>query len=382
MAGTYNENDHPRNPDGTYRDKDKETSNGELPADTGNDEQESEEKQRELAREEYDELSNLMDEEYSRLYDNGDQDYNYRQAVDAFDRYSKENPYEVGEFVNQRGDFISSDREAAAFIFAKLRMAGQEPKPSTITSDPFMPLDMRTEKCMEFQRARDNWDVNRMNQLDKDGAIDFMAKAGSVYGKDHDFTELTTPAGQESVEWAVNSFKKRHPDYLVDKDAVNTRIQETITGEDSDDTDASYPDAYYIMCAASGNMKNTTDLPNMYPADYENLLLTHELSKQTGMYLTSSRRVSANSGKDRPQPGDECWRTRDGYVSDKAFNRAFGRDHATQDRYLIYAIGTDQDREDLEDQWNDQIWLANKASECEKSNTSSILYRTIYPNFR
>lgn len=40
-----------------------------------------------------------------------------REAADAFDDFVKKHRDFVCEFVSYRGDFISSDREAAAFMF-------------------------------------------------------------------------------------------------------------------------------------------------------------------------------------------------------------------------------------------------------------------------
>lgn len=56
--------------------------------------------------------------EYDFLYENGDHVAGFREAVDAFDTFCKDNSKFVSEFVKFRGDFISSDREAAAFMFA------------------------------------------------------------------------------------------------------------------------------------------------------------------------------------------------------------------------------------------------------------------------
>lgn len=56
--------------------------------------------------------------EYDFLYDNGDNIAGYREAVDFFDEFLKRHSGFVGEFAKYRGDFISSDREAAAFAFA------------------------------------------------------------------------------------------------------------------------------------------------------------------------------------------------------------------------------------------------------------------------
>ena len=41
-----------------------------------------------------------------------------QRAITAFDEFLPTHKEFVGEFVKYRGDFISSDREAAAFMFA------------------------------------------------------------------------------------------------------------------------------------------------------------------------------------------------------------------------------------------------------------------------
>ena len=56
--------------------------------------------------------------EYNFLYDNYDNVAGYREAVSFFDGFVKHHADFVGEFAKYRGDFISSDREAAAFAFA------------------------------------------------------------------------------------------------------------------------------------------------------------------------------------------------------------------------------------------------------------------------
>lgn len=56
--------------------------------------------------------------EYSFLYENYDNVAGYSEAVTAFDDFLKKHKQFVCEFVKFRGDFISSDREAAAFMFA------------------------------------------------------------------------------------------------------------------------------------------------------------------------------------------------------------------------------------------------------------------------
>lgn len=61
--------------------------------------------------------------EYKFLYDNDDYVAGYREAVEAFDNFVAEHAEFVGEFVDYRRDFVSSDREAAAFMFAMEALA-------------------------------------------------------------------------------------------------------------------------------------------------------------------------------------------------------------------------------------------------------------------
>ena len=68
------------------------------------------------------EFAKKFRQEYSFLYENRDRVAGFREAVDAFDEYLEKDiggfKKFVGEFVDFRKDFISSDREAAAFMFA------------------------------------------------------------------------------------------------------------------------------------------------------------------------------------------------------------------------------------------------------------------------
>lgn len=59
-----------------------------------------------------------FNKEYEFLYDNDDYVAGYREAVEAFDNFVEKHAEFVGEFVDYRRDFVSSDREAAAFMFA------------------------------------------------------------------------------------------------------------------------------------------------------------------------------------------------------------------------------------------------------------------------
>lgn len=59
-----------------------------------------------------------FNQEYEFLYDNRDHVAGVNEAISAFDEFLVSNREFVIEFVKFRGDIVSSDREAAAFMFA------------------------------------------------------------------------------------------------------------------------------------------------------------------------------------------------------------------------------------------------------------------------
>jgi len=66
-------------------------------------------------------FADQFNKEYAFLYDaakNGAYVAGYNEAVAAFDVFVTCQPEFVRGFVKYRGDIISSDREAAAFMFA------------------------------------------------------------------------------------------------------------------------------------------------------------------------------------------------------------------------------------------------------------------------
>lgn len=59
-----------------------------------------------------------FNKEYEFLYENNDNVAEYKEAAEAFDEFAENHREFIGEFVRYRGDFIASDRETAAFMFA------------------------------------------------------------------------------------------------------------------------------------------------------------------------------------------------------------------------------------------------------------------------
>ena len=67
-----------------------------------------------------------FDEEYAFLYDHRDNVAGFDEAVASFDGFlqNETNADFVREFAAYRGDVVSSDREAAAFMFALKALTG------------------------------------------------------------------------------------------------------------------------------------------------------------------------------------------------------------------------------------------------------------------
>lgn len=59
-----------------------------------------------------------FEQEYDFLYENDDRVAGYNEAVEAWEPFAENHREFIKEFVLYRGDFLSSDREVAAFMFA------------------------------------------------------------------------------------------------------------------------------------------------------------------------------------------------------------------------------------------------------------------------
>lgn len=64
------------------------------------------------------ELGRRFARAYDELYRTRDGLTGYSEAVAAFDSFAARNGDMLAEFARHRGDFVSSDREAAAFMLA------------------------------------------------------------------------------------------------------------------------------------------------------------------------------------------------------------------------------------------------------------------------
>lgn len=59
-----------------------------------------------------------FNKEYEFMYDNNDNVAGEREAIEAFDEFLPHHKEFVNQFNKHRGDIITSDREAAAFMFS------------------------------------------------------------------------------------------------------------------------------------------------------------------------------------------------------------------------------------------------------------------------
>lgn len=98
-----------------------------------------------------------MNREYTYLYNHHDKVPGYDEAVHAFDAFAKKNKRFIGEFIRHRGDFISSDREAAAFMFAleDLDMLGNNDSLRIVANWSKKDLDKLGMSEREFKRFSD-----------------------------------------------------------------------------------------------------------------------------------------------------------------------------------------------------------------------------------
>ena len=64
------------------------------------------------------EFTKQFNKEYDFLYENRNNVAGFNEAVNAFDEFLTSQSDFIREFNEYRGDIISSDREAAAFMFA------------------------------------------------------------------------------------------------------------------------------------------------------------------------------------------------------------------------------------------------------------------------
>lgn len=65
-----------------------------------------------------DKFTERFNKEYKFLYDNEDIVAGYNEALNEGDKFIAEHGDFVRKFIKHRGDFISSDREIVAFMFA------------------------------------------------------------------------------------------------------------------------------------------------------------------------------------------------------------------------------------------------------------------------
>ena len=64
------------------------------------------------------EFNKEFNREYAFLYNNDGNIAGYNEAINEFDEFLKTHGSFVGKFAEYRKDFITSDREAVAFMFA------------------------------------------------------------------------------------------------------------------------------------------------------------------------------------------------------------------------------------------------------------------------
>ncbi len=253
-------------------------------------------------------------------------------------------------------------------------------RPLSVTKDPFMTVKDRVARCEQYRDLLAENRTEEARQLDPDGSIDYMTKAGYAFDMDGDdlrpFAGIHDDQGKESVAWAIREYSKRHPGTTVDEQAV-WDMADAANEWDGDRQNAigeRHPYAYYIACAAAGQ-RMSGDMYDTSPSAYEWALDEYELKgTPTGDYLDQNERLRRMVTDDTsPNDPKGRWKTMYGWVNDKDFTSVVGDKPEQYDRYVIYMNGNDQDRRELAEHYHDPEWIIGKQArmerECRPHNT-------------
>ena len=147
--------------------------------------------------------------EYNRLYNSKAPIAGYHDAVDRFDVFLKQHPKFVGEFVKGRGDFVSSDREAAAFMFT-LDSVRKSQKPKSLKP---------VEQWKRVKKSPAYTEVATLNG-NGDFRLEYFDKYGGKFG---DIVTNVRDMGYGSAKELVADHKKRGNQPFVRTGSLKSR---------------------------------------------------------------------------------------------------------------------------------------------------------------
>lgn len=241
----------------------------------------------------------------------------------------------------------------------------------SVVTAPFTSLNDRLDVCEQYLHGE--------TSQDPDDALEYMTCAASAWEADADGEDVFDVVDPDDVDWAVENFNRRHPESTLTADDVYAEQNRQSDPYSFMRPDTNNPHAFYALCAAVGRSDCDT---NPSRNAYEWALVDHELDEPTRMYVNADQRLNHYAQNDSLHPGDPCWKTPNGYVSMDSYHKVLDNGGPESDRYFIYVNGSDEDRRNLKQHWDNKEWLADTASDCEPeaNGRATDLYATTYPD--
>lgn len=276
---------------------------------------------------------------------------------------------------NSDGTFANENKNAGLpsndmIQRAKSLLDSKSKTEENVLTSSFLPMSARVGLCERYLAGEVE---------DTDGTLEYLTDQAKTIEERNDGSQVLTDtwddARDEDIEWATRQFNELHQDYPLEPEEV---IKAKRAYQDG--TLASLDLAHcQVMDAAVGRSIGPLLPDPTYSSIKESL--SREMDKPVAMYANVADRFSYSVQNSVARPGEPCWHTPQGYVSMTSYHAILDDGGPASDRYFIYVNGTDEDRRELSQHWDDRDWLRGRADECEPEATgrATDLYVTTYP---
>lgn len=276
---------------------------------------------------------------------------------------------------NSDGTFANENKNAGLpsndmIQRAKSLLDSKSKTEENVLTSSFLPMSARVGLCERYLAGEVE---------DTDGTLEYLTNQAKTIEERNDGSQVLTDtwddARDEDIEWATRQFNELHQDYPLEPEEV---IKAKRAYQDG--TLASLDLAHcQVMDAAVGRSIGPLLPDPTYSSIKESL--SREMDKPVAMYANVADRFSYSVQNSVARPGEPCWHTPQGYVSMTSYHAILDDGGPASDRYFIYVNGTDEDRRELSQHWDDRDWLRGRADECEPEATgrATDLYVTTYP---
>lgn len=253
---------------------------------------------------------------------------------------------------------------------AKSLLDSKSEAEENVLTSPFLAMSERVDLCERYLAGEVE---------DTDGTLEYLTNQAKTIEERNDGSQVLTDtwddARDEDIEWATRQFNELHQDYPLEPEEVikAKRAYQDGTLASLDLTHCQ------VMDAAVGRSIGPLLPDPTYSSIKESL--SREMDKPVAMYANVADRFSYSVQNSVARPGEPCWHTPQGYVSMTSYHAILDAGGPASDRYFIYVNGTDEDRRELSQHWDDRDWLRGRADECEPEATgrATDLYVTTYP---